>query len=260
MVDGVRRAEAEIARDVAVVDAADDTGADPDDLERAWDREHPMPGQDLIACHLADGHVRWRLPMGGDVTSVAADATAVHAVVEDAAGRAHLHSVDVTTPIPRPAAPIPLGGATLAALDDARVLVATPDELLCLSSGTVLWRLALPESVRCPYRDYSGGTVRATVDFRNRTKVIFRNFTVRDLCPGDNFPTKGRIWWKHTDGTTGYGAWGWDRNGCGDDGTNFGNLTRTGTKAISSVYVQVCSADWCDHSAARFNQYVHPGR
>ncbi|MET8006559.1 hypothetical protein [Nonomuraea glycinis] len=108
-------------------------------------------------------------------------------------------------------------------------------------------------------RRYSGGTARATVDFRNRTKVIFRNFTVRDLCPGDNFPIKGRVIWTHTDGTTGSGAWKWDRNGCGDDGTNFGNLTRTGTKAISSIYVQVCST-YCEHSAARYNQYVHPGR
>ncbi|MGP4096641.1 hypothetical protein [Nonomuraea sp. KM90] len=108
-------------------------------------------------------------------------------------------------------------------------------------------------------RDYGGGSVRATVDFVSRTKVVFRNFTVRDLCPGDNLPIEGRVWWEHTDGTYGYGAWKSDTNGCGDDGTNFGNITRTGTKSISRVYVQVCST-YCDHSAARYNQYVHPGR
>ncbi|TMR87906.1 hypothetical protein [Nonomuraea basaltis] len=108
-------------------------------------------------------------------------------------------------------------------------------------------------------RDYGGGSVRATVDSVSRTKVVFRNFTVRDICPGDNLPIKGRVWWEHTDGTHGYGAWRSDTNGCGDDGTNFGNITRTGTKSISSVYVQVCST-YCDHSAARYNQYVRPGR
>jgi hypothetical protein len=108
-------------------------------------------------------------------------------------------------------------------------------------------------------RDYSGGTARATVDFTSRTRVVFRNFTVRDLCPGDNLPIKGRVFWTHTDGTRGNGSWKSDTNGCGDDGTNFGTITRTGTKAISSVYVQVCST-YCEHSAARYNQYVHPGR
>ncbi|MCG5219967.1 hypothetical protein [Streptosporangium sp. KLBMP 9127] len=107
-------------------------------------------------------------------------------------------------------------------------------------------------------RDYGGGSVRATVDFVSRTKVAFRNFTVRDICPGDNLPIKARVYWYHTDGTDGYSAWRSDTNGCGDDGTNFGNFTRRGSKSISTVFVQVCST-YCDHSQARYNQYVRPG-
>jgi hypothetical protein len=109
-----------------------------------------------------------------------------------------------------------------------------------------------------PSGGYGGGSVRATVDFRNRTKVTFRNFTVRDICPGDNVPVRARLHWIHTDRTDGAGAWKWDRNGCGDDGTNFGTFTRTGTKSISKIRLEVC-ATYCDVSAYRFNQYVHPG-
>ncbi|MCG5218063.1 hypothetical protein [Streptosporangium sp. KLBMP 9127] len=113
--------------------------------------------------------------------------------------------------------------------------------------------------------DGGGALVRTTVDFVNRKKVIFRNFTVRDLCPGDNRPVQARAWWNYADGTTGASAVRKDTNGCGDDGTNFGNITYTGSKAISSVYLEV----WLytgsgykrrDFSLYRYNQYVHPGR
>jgi hypothetical protein len=116
-----------------------------------------------------------------------------------------------------------------------------------------------------PVRDGGGGSVRATVDFVSRTKVVFRNFTVRDLCPGDNLPVRARFGWKHTDGTNGHSAWRSDTNGCGDDGTNFGNLARIGSKSISRVYLQVSILTKTgqriyDLSTPRYNQYVHPGR
>lgn len=112
-----------------------------------------------------------------------------------------------------------------------------------------------------PAGAHGGGSVRATVDFVNRKKVVFRNFTVRDICPGDNLPVRARIWWKHTDGTTGYSAWKWDRNGCSDKGTNFGNVTRSGSKSISKVYLQVAvnfrPGQWVyDISPIRDNQYT----
>ncbi|MEV5895662.1 hypothetical protein [Nonomuraea fuscirosea] len=107
-----------------------------------------------------------------------------------------------------------------------------------------------------------GGSVRASVHFVNPKKVVFRNFTVRDICPGDNLPVRARVAWKHTDGTNGHGVWKWDRNGCGDHGTNFGNITRTGSKSISRVYLEVQvktrSGQWVySISARRYNQYTH---
>ncbi|MEV4175123.1 hypothetical protein [Nonomuraea sp. NPDC049709] len=90
-----------------------------------------------------------------------------------------------------------------------------------------------------PYRDLGGGSVRATVDFVSRKKVVVRNFTVRDICPGDNAPVKARFVWVHTDSTTGSSAWRKDTNGCGSHGTNFGNITRTGTKPIRKVYLHL---------------------
>ncbi|MEV5496140.1 hypothetical protein AB0M50_12170 [Nonomuraea fuscirosea] len=118
-----------------------------------------------------------------------------------------------------------------------------------------------------PFRGHGGGSVRATVDFVSRTKVRFRNFTVRDICPGDNLPVRARVHWKHTDGTNGRSAWKSDTNGCGDDGTNFGTITRTGSKSISRVYLEVSVLDpggisqrVYKLSTSRYNQYVHPGR
>ncbi|MEV5895784.1 hypothetical protein [Nonomuraea fuscirosea] len=109
-----------------------------------------------------------------------------------------------------------------------------------------------------PSGGYGGGYVRTTVDFTSRTRVVFRNFTVRDICPGDNVPVRARLHWIHTDRTDGRSAWMSDTNGCGDDGTNFGTSIRTGTKSISKIRLELCST-YCDVSAYRFNQYAHPG-
>jgi hypothetical protein len=107
-----------------------------------------------------------------------------------------------------------------------------------------------------PYRDLGGGSVRATIDFTSRKRVVVRNFTVRDLCPGDNAPVSARFTWVHTDSTTGSSAWRSDTNGCGDHGTNFGNLTRTGTKSIRKVYLHVRTGGGSfDFSADQYNQY-----
>jgi hypothetical protein len=107
-----------------------------------------------------------------------------------------------------------------------------------------------------PYRDLGGGSVRATIDFTSRKRVVVRNFTVRDICPGDNTPVKARFTWVHTDSTTGSSAWRSDTNGCGDHGTNFGNLTRTGTKSIRKVYLHVRAREGSfAFSADQYNQY-----
>ncbi|MFI7452388.1 hypothetical protein ACIBQX_33175 [Nonomuraea sp. NPDC049714] len=112
--------------------------------------------------------------------------------------------------------------------------------------------------------DYGSGagSVRATVDFVSRTKVVFRDFTVRDICPGDNLPVKARFMWTHTDGTGGTAAWKADTNGCGGDGTNFGDFIRTGSKSISRINLEVCVYNRsngelsCAYSGPRDNQYT----
>ncbi|MEU8356348.1 hypothetical protein AB0C27_10095 [Nonomuraea sp. NPDC048882] len=112
-----------------------------------------------------------------------------------------------------------------------------------------------------PSRGDGGASVRTTVDFVSRTKVVFRNTTVRDLCPGDNMPVRARIIWRYTDGTNGYGAWKSDTNGCGDDGTNFGTSIRTGRKSIQRIFLEVSFVTRSGqrlnaYSQSRYNQYT----
>jgi hypothetical protein len=90
-----------------------------------------------------------------------------------------------------------------------------------------------------PYRDNGGGSVRATIGFANRKKIVVQNFTVRDICPGDNAPVKAQVIWVHMDRTKGYSHWRTDSNGCGTHGTNFGTLTRTSTKRIKYAYLSL---------------------
>ncbi|MEV0309327.1 hypothetical protein [Nonomuraea fuscirosea] len=84
---------------------------------------------------------------------------------------------------------------------------------------------------------------------------------MRDICPGDNLPVRARVAWRHTDGANGHNAWKWDRNGCGDNGTGFGNITRTGSKSIMRVYLEVQvqwrPGQWLHKiSKRRYNQYT----
>jgi hypothetical protein len=147
-------------------------------------------------------------------------------------------------------------GAALGIAALSGLLVASPAQA---RDGVSSARVVHPHSPGAAYG-------RAAVDFVSRTKVVFRNFTVRDICPGDNRPVRARLAWRHTDGTTGRGAWKKDTNGCGDDGTNFGNFNRTGSKSISKVFLEVClyrasgQILVCGNSPDRYNQYVHPGR
>ncbi|MCG5216526.1 hypothetical protein [Streptosporangium sp. KLBMP 9127] len=90
-----------------------------------------------------------------------------------------------------------------------------------------------------PQRGHGGGSVRAAFDFVNRTKVVFRNFTVRDICPGDHAPVKAQIIWVYMDGTKGSSAWRSDTNGCGAHGTNFGTITHIDRKHIRKIYLSL---------------------
>lgn len=112
-----------------------------------------------------------------------------------------------------------------------------------------------------PYGEVSGGRATATLDFTSRTTVAYRNFTVRDLCPGDGRPVRARVSWLNTDGTRGTGTWRADTNGCGPDGTNFGTLTLSSAKPVSRASLTVCVYTTsagnlrCETSAGRDNPY-----
>ncbi|MEJ1105683.1 MULTISPECIES: hypothetical protein [unclassified Kribbella] len=107
------------------------------------------------------------------------------------------------------------------------LLTAVPAQAEGLTSARVEWRTG-------------AGSVRTTVDFTSRTRVVFRDFTVRDICPGDNLPVRAEVTWVHTDGSSGVGNRKADTNGCGPNGTNFGDFIRTGTKPLKYVFVKVC--------------------
>lgn len=115
-----------------------------------------------------------------------------------------------------------------------------------------------------PLKRSGAASVRTTVDFVSRTKVIFRNFTVRDICPNDFYVVKAQIRWTHTDETEGKSACD---NGCGSHGTNFGNLVRSGSKPIAKVRLYVCiyklsgyGGQDCGWSVSRYNQFVDSTR
>ncbi|MEV5890002.1 hypothetical protein [Nonomuraea fuscirosea] len=87
--------------------------------------------------------------------------------------------------------------------------------------------------------DIGGGSVRATIGFASQKKIVVRNFTVRDICPGDNAPVKAQVVWVHRDGTRGSSRWRTDSNGCGTHGTNFGTIARTSHKRIKYAYLSL---------------------
>ncbi|MEV0166676.1 hypothetical protein [Nonomuraea fuscirosea] len=145
-------------------------------------------------------------------------------------------------------------GAALVIAMLSGLLMASPAQA---RDGVTSGRTAVPGG--------GNGYAQVTVDFVSRTKVVFRNFKVRDLCPGDNLPVKARIVWKYTTGTYHWGSWRKDTNGCRDKGTNFGNFVRSGKKAISLATLELCvynkKSDFhCVNTTTRYNQYVHPGR
>ncbi|MGC4942913.1 hypothetical protein [Kribbella sp. DT2] len=107
----------------------------------------------------------------------------------------------------------------------------------------------------------NGGHVLTRLDFVSRTEVVYRSFTVRDVCPGDSLPVRGRVEWRYTDGSIGYGAWRNVTSGCSSSGTSFGDIRVSRTKAIASARVTVCvytasgGNRGCATSTGRDNQF-----
>lgn len=108
----------------------------------------------------------------------------------------------------------------------------------------------------------NGGDVRARIDFVSRTEVIFRDFAVRDVCPGDGLPVRARVEWFYSDGTLGAGAWRAVTSGCSRESTSFGDIRVSRTRAVTKVRVTVCVYTTsagnraCANSTGRDNQYV----
>lgn len=86
----------------------------------------------------------------------------------------------------------------------------------------------------------SGGVASADVDFLSRTGTVFWDFTVRDVCPGDNLPVRAYIKFVGTNGSVGERLIGADTNGCGSDGTNFGNIRVSGSSDVARAGVKIC--------------------
>ncbi|GAB3945403.1 hypothetical protein GCM10029976_071100 [Kribbella albertanoniae] len=127
-----------------------------------------------------------------------------------------------------------------------------------------------PDSVRVRYPSWtsiSGGEASATLDFVGEKTVVFRNFKVRDICPGDGRPVRAymTLWEENAVRRT------WDSpkadiNGCGGDGTNFGTVTLRTSLTVARAGLTVCvytnSAGnlRCVYSGGRDNPYVRaPG-
>ena len=166
LVDRGRRLAAEAAREEAIVarEAEFDVEPELDDLARAWQRQHPAPGEELIGYDLAGGRERWRYPVGGEVVAIAEGPAMVCAVVVDGERRYRLERILVDGPRPRRSEPvdIDLGGGgdvarrdppVIAYVDATHLLLAGSTELVCVSTPapeTVVWRLPLPDSPLTP--------------------------------------------------------------------------------------------------------------
>ncbi|MFC0627708.1 hypothetical protein [Kribbella deserti] len=86
----------------------------------------------------------------------------------------------------------------------------------------------------------SGGVAKASLDFTSRTRVVYNNLTVRDVCPGDNLPVRAYVEVVFTNGAIRRVNMGSDTNGCGSDGTNLGDYIATGSSSIAKAGVRVC--------------------
>ncbi|MET7402395.1 hypothetical protein ABZS66_53830 [Dactylosporangium sp. NPDC005572] len=190
LVDRVRRLAAAAAREEAIVDRAVELDLDPDrvdfdDLARAWEREHPPPGEDLVGYDVDGGHERWRCPVDGRVVSIAAGPATVFAVAVDAARRCRLERIRLDGQRPYRDEPVPLDldagnePPAIAYVDDVHLLLAGATELVCVSTpapGTVVWRLPLPDSPLVP-RPNPGdrGILTASIAVTQR-RVAVRGF------------------------------------------------------------------------------------
>ncbi len=151
-----------LRRDRDVLDAAVESDVDEpdfDELERSWDADHGGAlAEDLVACDLARGEERWRLPIG-EAISIACASHACCLTALDPSGAALLHvdphgRIESRTAVPlepgdrRPARRAP----RLVAIDDELILWSSSSELVCVElarPGAEIWRIPLPAPCEC---------------------------------------------------------------------------------------------------------------
>jgi hypothetical protein len=190
LVDRGRRLAAAAAREEAIVARAVELDAEPDrvdfdDLARAWEREHPPPGEDLVGYDLAGGHERWRRPVDGEVVSVAAGPATAYAVTVDAARRCRLERIRLDGQRRYRDEPVALDidagdePPTIAYVDEIHLLLAGATELVCVSTPaprTVVWRLPLPDSPLVPRPNPGDRRILAASIAVTQRRIAFRSF------------------------------------------------------------------------------------
>ncbi len=105
----------------------------------------------------------------------------------------------------------------------------------------------------------SGGSTRSYLDFTGARTMVFRDFIVNDICPGDGIPVSGQGMVKFMDGTVWTGPKHWDDTTCDStsSGVDFGDLPfSTDSHQIKEAWVRVCANGQCAASQHRDNPYT----
>ncbi|GAA4259083.1 hypothetical protein GCM10022255_082350 [Dactylosporangium darangshiense] len=190
LVDRGRRLAAAAEREEAIVARAVELDVEPDrvdfdDLARAWERDHPPPGEDLVGYDLAGGHERWRCPVDGEVVSVAAGPATLYAVAVDAARRCRLERIRLDGQRRYRDEPIALDidagdePPAIAYVDEVHLLLAGATELVCVSTPAprmVVWRLPLPDSPLVPRPNPGDRRILAASIAVTQRRVAVRGF------------------------------------------------------------------------------------
>jgi len=152
-IDRSRRGDALAAREMGVLELA--VAEDSEDwarLEDLWDRDHPLPGDEVVALDVASGTERWRHALPASAHSVVCARDGVWVVADAPASasdrRATLCRLGGATAVSRP---LPLGASTVVAADGELLLLANERELAAVTSderAALRWRIDLPADVR----------------------------------------------------------------------------------------------------------------
>jgi hypothetical protein len=104
----------------------------------------------------------------------------------------------------------------------------------------------------------AGASAKAHVVFNSRTSITYQNFTVNDVCPGDNYRAMGQAVVRYADGTTYYGPEHFN-SGCTSDPWFASSLPFSSSKRIVWAGVRACVDLGSTYSCAApnyvYNQY-----